>query len=121
MQSHSNIKHKPIRIEFGSDAPKTADNFITLASGLLQRRHLQSRHQGIHIQGGDPTGRDAAATNGSGGKFPANQSHVRSIKGRQKRRDAMAKAGPNTRLAVLSCTRVSPLPRVIQSSGRRRR
>lgn len=79
-----------------ADAPKTVENFITLANkgfynGLIFHRVID----GFMIQGGDPTG---TGTGGPGYQFadelnPATPSYQR---GYVKGTVAMANAGPNT-------------------------
>jgi cyclophilin family peptidyl-prolyl cis-trans isomerase len=81
---------------YDADAPKTVENFITLASkgfydGVIFHRVIK----GFMIQGGDPTG---TGTGGPGYKFadelnPGTESAKR---GYVKGTVAMANAGPNT-------------------------
>ena len=104
--NNSIITNKMIKIEtnkgditlelFSNDAPKTVENFITLANkgfydGVIFHRIIS----GFMIQGGDPTG---TGTGGPGYKFadelnPNTESYKRGyVRGTL----AMANSGPNT-------------------------
>ena len=82
-----------------SDAPKTTENFITLAQrgyydGVIFHRCIK----GFMIQGGDPTGTGRGGESAWGGRFndeinPASPVYQRGYK---KGTVAMANAGPNT-------------------------
>jgi cyclophilin family peptidyl-prolyl cis-trans isomerase len=82
-----------------SDAPKTTENFITLAQrgyydGVIFHRCIK----GFMIQGGDPTGTGRGGESAWGGRFkdeidPASAVYQRGYK---KGVVAMANAGPNT-------------------------
>ena len=82
-----------------SDAPKTTENFITLAErgyydGVIFHRVIS----GFMIQGGDPTGTGRGGESAWGGRFndeidPASDVYKRGYK---KGTVAMANAGPNT-------------------------
>jgi len=81
---------------YNSDAPKTAENFITLAKkgfydGIIFHRVID----GFMIQGGDPTG---TGMGGPGYKFAdeLNPNTVSYKAGYQKGVVAMANSGPNT-------------------------
>lgn len=81
---------------FSSDAPKTVENFITLANkgfydGVIFHRVIS----GFMIQGGDPTG---TGTGGPGYKFAdeLNSSTESYQRGYVRGTLAMANAGPNT-------------------------
>ena len=86
---HTN--HGPIRVEFfDEDAPKTVENFLTLArqrfyDGVVFHRVIP----GFMIQGGDPTG---TGTGGPGYTFEDEITAHRVERGAL----AMANAGPNT-------------------------
>ena len=89
-----------IRVELlESDAPKTTENFITLAErgyydGIIFHRVIK----GFMIQGGDPTGTGAGGQSAWGGRF--NDEIDRSSQvyqtGYKAGTMAMANAGPNT-------------------------
>jgi len=87
----------PIVIEtYDADAPKTVDNFVSLANkgfynGLIFHRVIK----GFMIQGGDPTG---TGTGGPGYKFAdeLNPSTVSYKAGYVRGTVAMANSGPNT-------------------------
>ncbi len=89
--------HGKIVIElYTSDAPKTTENFVTLANkgfydGVIFHRVIK----GFMIQGGDPTG---TGTGGPGYKFAdeLNPSTPSYKAGYKKGVVAMANAGPNT-------------------------
>jgi cyclophilin family peptidyl-prolyl cis-trans isomerase len=82
-----------------SDAPKTTENFITLAErgyydGVIFHRVIS----GFMIQGGDPTGTGRGGESAWGGRFndeiePASEVYKRGYK---RGTVAMANAGPNT-------------------------
>ena len=84
---------------FESDAPKTTENFITLAErgyydGVIFHRVIK----GFMIQGGDPTGTGRGGESAWGGRFndeidPASAVYQRGYK---RGTVAMANAGPNT-------------------------
>ena len=89
-----------IRVELlESDAPKTTENFITLAergyyNGVIFHRVIK----GFMIQGGDPTGTGRGGESAWGGRFddeidPRSPVYQRGYK---KGTMAMANAGPNT-------------------------
>lgn len=81
---------------FDADAPKTVENFITLASkGFYDNVIFHRVIEGFMIQGGDPTG---TGTGGPGYKFedeltPGTEAAKR---GYVRGTVAMANAGPNT-------------------------
>jgi cyclophilin family peptidyl-prolyl cis-trans isomerase len=89
-----------IRVELlEEDAPKTTENFITLAQrgyydGIIFHRVIK----GFMIQGGDPTGTGRGGESAWGGRFndeinPSSPVYQRGYKGGTM---AMANAGPNT-------------------------
>src|SRR4029077_12729962 len=89
-----------IRVELlESDAPKTTENFITLAergyyNGVIFHRVIN----GFMIQGGDPTGTGRGGQSAWGGRFedeikPTTEVYRRGYKAGTV---AMANAGPNT-------------------------
>jgi cyclophilin family peptidyl-prolyl cis-trans isomerase len=90
----------PIRIElFESDAPKTTENFITLAGkgyydGVIFHRVIK----GFMIQGGDPTGTGRGGESAWGGRFNDEIDAASAVyqRGYKKGIVAMANAGPNT-------------------------
>src|SRR6187200_236993 len=82
-----------------SDAPKTTENFITLAEkgyydGVIFHRVIK----GFMIQGGDPTGTGRGGESAAGGRFKdeINSSSAVYQRGYKKGTVAMANAGPNT-------------------------
>jgi cyclophilin family peptidyl-prolyl cis-trans isomerase len=82
-----------------SDAPKTTENFITLAErgyydGVIFHRVIK----GFMIQGGDPTGTGSGGEAAKGGRFPdeIDSSSALYQRGYKKGVVAMANAGPNT-------------------------
>ena len=92
--------HGAIRFELlEADAPKTTENFITLAErgyydGIIFHRVIS----GFMIQGGDPTGTGRGGESAWGGKFkdeitPSSEVYKRGYKAGTV---AMANAGPNT-------------------------
>lgn len=92
--------HGTIRFELlEEDAPKTTENFITLAergyyNGIIFHRVIK----GFMIQGGDPTGTGRGGESAWGGRFadeidPASTVYQRGYKAGTV---AMANAGPNT-------------------------
>lgn len=89
-----------IRFElFESDAPKTTENFITLAErgyydGVIFHRVIK----GFMIQGGDPTGTGRGGESAWGGRFNDEIDTSSAIyqRGYKKGTVAMANAGPNT-------------------------
>ncbi len=83
--------HGTISIElFPEDAPKTVNNFVSLArEGFYDNTVFHRVVKGFVIQGGDPTG---TGTGGPGYKFE----DERILKDYEKGTVAMANAGPNT-------------------------
>src|SRR6187549_719242 len=82
-----------------SDAPKTTENFITLAergyyNGVIFHRVIK----GFMIQGGDPTGTGRGGESAWGGRFNDEIDSSSAIyqRGYKKGIVAMANAGPNT-------------------------
>jgi cyclophilin family peptidyl-prolyl cis-trans isomerase len=82
-----------------SDAPKTTENFITLAQrgyydGVIFHRVIK----GFMIQGGDPTGTGSGGESAWGGRFndEIDSSSAVYQRGYKKGVVAMANAGPNT-------------------------
>ncbi len=82
-----------------SDAPKTSENFITLAErgyydGVIFHRVIK----GFMIQGGDPTGTGRGGESAWGGRFKdeIDSSSALYQRGYKKGTVAMANAGPNT-------------------------
>lgn len=82
-----------------ADAPKTTENFITLAQrgyydGVIFHRVIQ----GFMIQGGDPTGTGRGGESAWGGRFndEINRSSEVYQRGYKAGTVAMANAGPNT-------------------------
>jgi len=82
-----------------ADAPKTTENFITLAErgyydGIIFHRVIK----GFMIQGGDPTGTGRGGESASGGRFndEINSSSPVYKTGYKAGTVAMANAGPNT-------------------------
>ena len=82
-----------------SDAPKTTENFITLAQrgyydGIIFHRVIK----GFMIQGGDPTGTGRGGESAAGGRFKdeINSSSPVYQRGYKAGTVAMANAGPNT-------------------------
>lgn len=82
-----------------TDAPKTTENFITLAEkgyydGVIFHRVIK----GFMIQGGDPTGTGRGGESAWGGKFKdeINSSSEVYKRGYKAGTVAMANAGPNT-------------------------
>jgi len=81
---------------YDGDAPKTVDNFITLASkGFYDDVIFHRVINGFMIQGGDPTG---TGTGGPGYKFEdeLNPNTESAKRGYVRGTVAMANAGPNT-------------------------
>ena len=75
---------------FAADAPKTVDNFLTLArSGFYDGVMFHRVIPGFMIQGGDPTG---TGSGGPGYQFEDEINDHRVVRGAL----AMANAGPNT-------------------------
>ncbi|CAN5560169.1 peptidylprolyl isomerase [soil metagenome] len=81
------------------DAPKTTENFITLAGrgyydGIIFHRVIK----GFMIQGGDPTGTGRGGESAAGGRFKdeINSSSPLYQRGYKAGKVAMANAGPNT-------------------------
>jgi len=89
-----------IRVELlEQDAPKTTENFITLAQrgyydGIIFHRVIK----GFMIQGGDPTGTGSGGESAAGGRFDdeINRNSPVYQTGYKKGTMAMANAGPNT-------------------------
>src|SRR6266568_9414297 len=82
-----------------SDAPKTTENFITLAergyyNGVIFHRVIK----GFMIQGGDPTGTGRGGESAWGGRFNDEIDAASAVyqRGYKKGTVAMANAGPNT-------------------------
>ena len=82
-----------------SDAPKTTENFITLAErgyydGIIFHRVIK----GFMIQGGDPTGTGRGGEAAGGGRFNDEIESSSAVykRGYKKGTVAMANAGPNT-------------------------
>jgi cyclophilin family peptidyl-prolyl cis-trans isomerase len=82
-----------------TEAPKTTENFITLAEkgyydGVIFHRTIK----GFMIQGGDPTGTGRGGQSAWGGRFndEINPASTLYQKGYQPGTVAMANAGPNT-------------------------
>ncbi len=82
-----------------TDAPKTTENFITLAErgyydGIIFHRVIK----GFMIQGGDPTGTGRGGASAWGGRFDdeINPSSAVYQRGYKSGTVAMANAGPNT-------------------------
>lgn len=92
--------HGTIRFELlESDAPKTTENFITLAEkgyydGVIFHRVIK----GFMIQGGDPTGTGRGGESAWGGRFKDEIDVASAVyqRGYKKGTVAMANAGPNT-------------------------
>jgi len=92
--------HGTIRLELlESDAPKTTENFITLAEkgyydGVIFHRVIK----GFMIQGGDPTGTGRGGESAWGGRFNDEIDPTSAVyqRGYKKGTVAMANAGPNT-------------------------
>lgn len=95
-----NTNKGTIRFELlESDAPKTTENFITLAErgyydGVIFHRVIK----GFMIQGGDPTGTGRGGESAWGGRFAdeINPSSPVYQRGYKAGTVAMANAGPNT-------------------------
>jgi cyclophilin family peptidyl-prolyl cis-trans isomerase len=82
-----------------SDAPKTTENFITLAQGGYYDGVIFHRViKGFMIQGGDPTGTGRGGESAWGGRFndEIESSSALYQRGYKKGTVAMANAGPNT-------------------------
>ena len=82
-----------------ADAPKTTENFITLAEkgyydGVIFHRVIK----GFMIQGGDPTGTGRGGQSAWGGRFDDEINRTSEVyqKGYRAGTVAMANAGPNT-------------------------
>ena len=92
--------HGTIRFELlESDAPKTTENFITLAGkgyydGVIFHRVIK----GFMIQGGDPSGTGRGGESAWGGRFNDEIDAASALyqRGYKKGTVAMANAGPNT-------------------------
>lgn len=82
-----------------SDAPKTTENFITLAGqGYYDNVIFHRVIKGFMIQGGDPTGTGRGGESAWGGRFndEIDSSSALYQRGYKKGTVAMANAGPNT-------------------------
>lgn len=82
-----------------SDAPKTTQNFITLAeSGYYDGVIFHRVIKGFMIQGGDPTGTGRGGEAAGGGRFNDEIESSSPVyqRGYKKGTVAMANAGPNT-------------------------
>ena len=82
-----------------SDAPKTTQNFITLAeSGYYDGVIFHRVIKGFMIQGGDPTGTGRGGEAAGGGRFNDEIESSSAVyqRGYKKGTVAMANAGPNT-------------------------
>ena len=105
-----------------ADAPKTTENFITLAGrgyydGIIFHRVIK----GFMIQGGDPTGTGAGGKSAWGGKFAdeINRSSPLYQTGYKAGTVAMANAGPNTNGSQFFIMHVDhPLPPSYSIFGR---
>ena len=93
--NHGTIKFELLE----SDAPKTTENFITLAEkgyydGVIFHRVIK----GFMLQGGDPTGTGRGGEAAKGGRFndEIDKSSAVYQRGYKKGTVAMANAGPNT-------------------------
>jgi cyclophilin family peptidyl-prolyl cis-trans isomerase len=82
-----------------TDAPKTTENFITLAEkgyydGIIFHRVIK----GFMIQGGDPTGTGSGGKSAWGGRFDDEINRTSDVykRGYKAGTVAMANAGPNT-------------------------
>jgi cyclophilin family peptidyl-prolyl cis-trans isomerase len=92
--------HGTIRFELlEADAPKTTENFRTLAErgyydGVIFHRVIK----GFMIQGGDPTGTGRGGESAAGGRFPDEINRASEVYkiGYRAGTVAMANAGPNT-------------------------
>lgn len=115
--------HGTIRIELlESNAPKTTENFITLAErgyydGVIFHRVIK----GFMIQGGDPTGTGRGGESAWGGRFndEIDSSSALYQRGYKKGIVAMANAGPNTNGSQFFIMHVDyPLPPSYSIFGR---
>jgi cyclophilin family peptidyl-prolyl cis-trans isomerase len=105
-----------------ADAPKTTENFITLAErgyydGIIFHRVIK----GFMIQGGDPTGTGAGGQSAWGGKFAdeINGGSALYQTGYKAGTVAMANAGPNTNGSQFFIMHVDyPLPPSYSIFGR---
>src|SRR5918994_5491382 len=105
-----------------SDAPKTTENFITLAQrgyydGIIFHRVIK----GFMIQGGDPTGTGRGGESAWGGRFndEINSSSAVYQTGYKAGTMAMANAGPNTNGSQFFIMHVDyPLPPSYSIFGR---
>src|SRR4026208_407471 len=82
-----------------SDAPKTTENFISLAQrGYYDGVTFHRVIKGFMIQGGDPTGTGRGGESAAGGRFKdeINSSAAVYQRGYKAGTVAMANAGPNT-------------------------
>ncbi len=97
-----------------TEAPKTTENFITLAGkgyydGVIFHRTIK----GFMIQGGDPTGTGRGGQSAWGGRFDDEINPASNLyqKGYQAGTVAMANAGPNTNGSQFFIMHVNyPLP-----------
>jgi cyclophilin family peptidyl-prolyl cis-trans isomerase len=115
--------HGTIRFELlEADAPKTTENFITLAEqgyydGIIFHRVID----GFMIQGGDPTGTGAGGKSAWGGKFDDEINRSSSVyqRGYKAGTVAMANSGPNTNGSQFFIMHVDyPLPPSYSIFGR---
>ncbi len=105
-----------------TDAPKTTENFITLAEqgyydGIIFHRVID----GFMIQGGDPTGTGAGGKSAWGGKFPDEIDKTSEVykRGYKAGTVAMANSGPNTNGSQFFIMHVDyPLPPSYSIFGR---
>ena len=105
-----------------SDAPKTTENFITLAErgyydGVIFHRVIK----GFMIQGGDPTGTGRGGESAWGGRFndEIDSSSALYQRGYKKGTVAMANAGPNTNGSQFFIMHIDyPLPPSYTKFGR---
>jgi cyclophilin family peptidyl-prolyl cis-trans isomerase len=105
-----------------ADAPKTTENFITLAErgyydGIIFHRVIK----GFMIQGGDPTGTGAGGQSAWGGKFADEINRTSAVyqTGYKAGTVAMANAGPNTNGSQFFIMHVDyPLPPSYSIFGR---
>jgi cyclophilin family peptidyl-prolyl cis-trans isomerase len=105
-----------------ADAPKTTENFITLAGqgyydGIIFHRVID----GFMIQGGDPTGTGAGGKSAWGGKFADEIDRTSAVykTGYKAGTVAMANSGPNTNGSQFFIMHVDyPLPPSYSIFGR---
>jgi cyclophilin family peptidyl-prolyl cis-trans isomerase len=115
--------HGTLRFELlEADAPKTTENFITLAErgyydGIIFHRVID----GFMIQGGDPTGTGAGGKSAWGGKFDDEIDRSSPVyqRGYKAGTVAMANSGPNTNGSQFFIMHVDyPLPPSYSIFGR---